>query len=273
MESVEEGDLDVHFQYAYRDEIGVLGKGFNNMISNINDLIKRVLDFRLRTKEAELEALQSKINPHFLYNTLQSIQMKAIVDGNRDLADMIDLLGNYMRFSISSMNEIITLEKELEYLKRYINLQKIRFGEKLTFKVEAEERTLQCKILKLILQPLVENAIYHGLEKKQGEWILFIKANIYKDKLHIQITDNGIGLSEENLNKLKEHIYTKEQNDGSIGLKNVYDRLNIVFEEEFEFRINSIENIGTKIEIVIPAVFREELNIFKIKLDKNLNKI
>ncbi len=273
MKSVENGDLDVKYSYRFKDEIGILSKGFNNMITNMNDLIKRVLEFRLKTKEAELEVLQSKINPHFLYNTLQSIQMKAVLDNNTDLADMIELLGNYMRFSISSMKEIIPLSSELEYLNNYINLQKIRFGDKLNFTVQADKNSLKCKILKLILQPLIENAIYHGLEKKQGEWMLTVKCEVVNDKLHIGVFDNGIGLSEEGLNNLRECILTQGKKEGSMGLKNVYERLAIVFEDAFEMKIDSIENIGTKIKIVMPAIMGEELNIFKINKDKNLNKI
>lgn len=273
MRRVENGDLDVIYSYRSKDEIGVLSKGFNNMIANMNDLIKRVLDFRLKTKEAELEALQSKINPHFLYNTLQSIQMKAVVDGNTDLSDMIELLGNYMRFSISSMKEIIPLSTELEYLNNYINLQKIRFGEKLKFIIETDDKALKCKILKLLLQPLVENAIYHGLEKKQGEWMLNVKCEVINDRLHIKVIDNGAGLSEDSLDRLREYIFTPGKKEGSMGIKNVYERLSIVFEDEFDMKIDSIENIGTKIQISIPAVLGEELNIFKINKDKNLNKI
>ncbi len=273
MKNVENGDLDVNYSYKFKDEIGVLSKGFNNMISNMNDLIKRVLDFRLKTKEAELEVLQSKINPHFLYNTLQSIQMKAVMDSNMDLADMIELLGNYMRFSISSMKEIIPLGTELEYLNNYIKLQKIRFGDRLNFNVDADETARKCKILKLIIQPLVENAIYHGLEKKQGEWLLNVKCAVANEKLVISITDNGIGLSEKGLDSLKKYIFTPGKKEGSMGLKNVYERLSIVFEDEFDMKIDSIESIGTRIQFSIPAFWGEEFNIYKINKDKNLNKI
>ncbi len=271
MKTVETGNLDVSFGYSFRDEIGVLSTGFNNMITNMKDLLKRVLDFRLKTKEAELESLQSKINPHFLYNTLQSIQMKAVLDGNEKLAEMVELLGNYMRFSISSMKEIITFKKEMEYLEIYINLQKIRFGDKLNYKCETTKEAEQCKIMKLVLQPIVENAIYHGLEKKVGDWTITLNTYVEDDRLHINITDNGVGLSKKELEDLKHKIFSDEQNQSSIGLKNVYQRLKLVFDDLFEFKVDSIQNLGTNIEICIPAIYEEELDIFKG--DKKTNKI
>lgn len=263
MKKVENGNLDINFDYPYKDEIGFLGSGFNNMVLNMKDLISRVLDFRLKTKEAELDALQSKINPHFLYNTLQSLQMKAVVDKNEELASMIDLLGRYMRFSISSVKEVIKMKEELEYLDYYISLQKIRFGPKLIFKVEADNNAIECKILKLMLQPIVENAIYHGLEKKQGEWLLTLKASVTDDMLKVQIADNGIGMNDIKLRELKEHIFNDSGSLKSMGLKNINERLKIVFENDYSFDIKSLDGLGTIVEITVPAIFGSELNIYK----------
>jgi two-component system sensor histidine kinase YesM len=124
-------------------------------------------------------------------------------------------------------------------------------------------------VLKLILQPLVENAIYHGLEKKQGEWMLKVKSYVVGERLCLEIKDNGIGLSEESLSELENRLFHSEQKTKSMGLKNVYDRLKILFEDNFDFSIDSIEGIGTKIKISIPAILGDELDIYRIKLDKN----
>lgn len=263
MKRVEQGDLEISFYYPYQDEIGFLGTGFNNMIFNMKELIRNVLDFRIKTKEAELEALQSKINPHFLYNTLQTLQMKAVIDRNEKLANMLELLGRYMRFSISSVKEVVDFKEELEYLNYYIELQQIRFGPKLVFKSTIQNEVLNCKILKLMIQPIIENAIGHGLEKKQGEWVLTLEAKLIADKVSIKITDNGVGMSTAELQQLNDYIFAEQSEQASMGLQNVNQRLKIIFEDNYTLSIQSAKGEGTVVEIIIPVVWNSKFNIIQ----------
>jgi len=252
--------LDLQATITGADEISYLTEQFNDMILRLNTLINenykakiRENKFAVLQKEAQLNALQQQINPHFLYNTLELIKWMAYSKGAIDVCNVISALGDFFRGTISSNTDFVTIEQEIEHLNNYIYIQKIRYQGKLNVKLDIEDSIRDCKLLKLTLQPIVENAMIHGLEHIEYERHLSIIAKRKGDKVIIIVEDNGVGIEQEKLNKLKLNISSnKDKNSKSIGLKNVYKRLKLYYEDDFCFLVNSDTNIGTTISIEIP---------------------
>ena len=181
MREVEKGNLSQRVQIESGDEIGELGKGFNHMVNEIDRLVTEVYKTNLREKEAEIRALQSQLNPHFLYNTLESINMLAITQGSLDVSDMVSSLGKLMRYTIDHSSKLVTLGEEISFIHSYVMIQKVRIGEKLQYREEIDPSLLDISIPKLILQPLVENAIIHGISAQGGT--IFIRGYRKEQKL------------------------------------------------------------------------------------------
>ncbi len=240
---------------------------FHSLLSELNLIIdeKKFLTLKesnaqIRKKQAEIKALQSQINPHFLYNTLDSIRGQAIVAGNKGISDMTLALAKLFRYSISDINEFVPLSKELESIDNYLSIQCIRFNNKFTKKYNIDDDVLICKIPKLTLQPIVENAIHHGLEQSQGNGNILIKAYRTASQLFIRISDNGVGISHEQLLKIndalinnKDYSYSKSSSS-SVGLFNVNARIKLLFGENYGITIYSTLDIGTTINIVVPIM-------------------
>lgn len=218
----------------------------------------------LLAKQAELEALQSQINPHFLYNTLESIRGRALVEGCEDVAEMAEALAALFRYSISQKGDLVTLEEELHNLGNYFLIQQYRFHNKFEVRYAIEDPELLSALLpRMSLQPLVENAIYHGLETKIGKGIVMIKVTEYREKIEIAIEDNGSGIDDERLKQLNlwlsQGLMPKEAEGARIGiaLLNVNKRIALYFGEIYGLRIYSTLGYGTDVRLTIPKNKKE----------------
>lgn len=233
-------------------EIVSLNRSFCKMMNRIHDLAQKVVDEQKEQNKAELKALQNQINPHFLYNTLDSIIYLIDEHENEKAQNMIVALSRFFRISISRGKNIIPVEKELEHVKYYLQIQKMRFGNSFAYEVEAENDVLSLPIIKLFLQPIVENAIVHGLGEKPEEGSL-IKIKGYKEDsfLCFAIEDNGFGMLPEKVEEIYQSFQDKTIHKG-VGLSNVYQRIRIFYGEKSDVRIDSSLDKGTRIEIRIP---------------------
>jgi two-component system sensor histidine kinase YesM len=243
-----------------KDEIGILIKRYNTMSMNLDQLIYenyetklQLNEISLKKREAELNALQSQIQPHFLFNTLESIRMKLQRNNSMDAGKMIVNLSKILRRSLDWRGEFVTLGDEMEFVKHYLEIQKFRFRENLNYQIHIPENFLTYSVLKFILQPLVENSIQHGLEKKIEGGMIKISASDISDELTIVVADDGIGMNEEELEAVRGKIYNQEhsQDGESIGLKNIHQRLLLHFGADCGLKIYSKVDIGTEVTITI----------------------
>lgn len=217
-------------------------------------------------KQTELDSLQSQINPHFLYNTLESIRGKAVQQQALEIADMTEALANFYRYSISLRENVVSLKEELENARNYFKIQQFRFNNRFSLAIEGEEaeRFSQCSLPKLTLQPIIENAIYHGLEPKMGEGRICIRVVKTPHHFIIVVSDDGMGMEEEVLASLQIAIQTNRRNEnekkrGGVALPNVQRRIQLLYGEEYGLQITSTKGLGTDVEIVLPAG-KDEIN-------------
>lgn len=254
MVMAEKGNFSQRVPVISNDEIGELGKGFNHMINEIDRLVTEVYKTSLREKEAEIRALQSQMNPHFLYNTLESINMLAITKGNFDVSDMVTSLGKLLRYTIDNSSKIVTLEQELSFIRSYVSIQKVRIGQQLEYSENIESGLQYVLLPKLVLQPLVENAIVHGKLKEKGH--IWVNAHAEKQQLSISIRDNGQGISSEQLTKLKSlietHTISSSETHNGIALSNVHERLQLLYGKEYGVTIDGEEHKGFSVTLVVP---------------------
>lgn len=261
MRRVESGDLGVNVSLRTRNEIGMLGKHFNHMIRRMNELIKRVYESELVKKEAEVKALQSQINPHFLYNTLSIIDSMASIKKEKEISEIAQRLSDIFRYSISG-NDVSTIREEINQVQRYLYIQKIRYKDKITETIEVAPETEDCLVTKLLLQPIVENAIVHGICRIRGPGHLTVK--VYpsdEETLRIEVSDNGQGMSNDRLQQIRErlreadmHILSTEPRDGNIGIANVHRRIRNTFGEEYGLSIDTELGRGTQVVLTIPRL-------------------
>lgn len=253
--SIGKGDFSVQLSDTARvDEFGTLHKGFNQMARDLEQNVERLSTLKTQQKVAHYSALKSQIQPHFLANALESIQMKAIINKQYDISEMIGLLGALFRKSLQSGKELVKLQHELSHTRLYVEVQQMRFGDKIQYIEDIEERALNKGILHFSLQPFVENAIVHGLEPLGKPGTIFIKAKIISEELYITIQDNGIGMDVHTLELIRERLLsTSEQlNDEHIGLKNVHDQIRFYFGESYGISITSELNKGTTVALRLP---------------------
>lgn len=265
------GELSVRIRdYEERtDEIGVLSRELNQMAEKITSLVREKYYNEIKLKEAELQALQAQINPHFLYNTLDTINFLAIKHHIPDISSIAVALGDLMRLSIRKDVNTISIKEEINYVRNYMTIQKIRFKDKLSIEYRIDEDIYRYKIPKLTLQPLVENAIVHGIEKKMGNGNIIISGFRDGDYLIISVSDDGVGLDEDHVNRmlasnleeyahLKDNILSTPTSDskkgGSIGLRNVDMRIKLMFGSKYGLRIRSEAGQGTTVKVVLPFI-------------------
>ncbi|OCT15269.1 hypothetical protein A8709_14315 [Paenibacillus pectinilyticus] len=255
MRTVESGTMEAKFPVKYRDEIGTLGTTFNQMITRIQELIQEVYIVNMKKVVAQLEALQAQINPHFIYNTLETIRMRAIINKDVDVADMTYTLGNLLRYGILRENEQVTVQQELDHLDNYIQLQNHRFRNKFKLQLDVPEPLLQAKVIKLLFQPIVENAIYHGLEHKLGDGLITIVGIQEEEGIRFTISDNGIGMSSEQEVELQQHLEHPSENvrksDKGIGLRNVHQRIQIQYGKSYGLQVKSRLGEGTTVTVTM----------------------
>lgn len=259
MKMVEEGHFDINIEVKGEDEVVQLSRAFNLMVARIKQLMGQVVTEQEAKRKSELEALQAQINPHFLYNTLDSIVWMAENEKTQDVITMVTALARLFRISISRGKNVITVREELEHARNYLIIQKRRYKDKFQFTIEAAEETLQYKTLKLILQPLIENAIYHGIEYMVDEGEIRITVSIVDGKLLYEVRDNGLGMKPE----VMENILSKEWKKGKgsgVGMKNVHERIQLYYGKQYGLEIQSELEEGTTVKAWLPLVEEDERN-------------
>ncbi len=254
MEKVQTGNLqldDEDDEIAMPlDETGQMHNNFKKMMNQINQLIAENYKKQLVIKDSEFKTLQAQVNPHFLYNTLESINWSAKVEGHHKISSMAESLGFILHASISMRDSLITLEKELSVVKSYITIQSYRFEERLEFHTDIPSSFLTCIVPKFIIQPLVENSIRYGLQKMIGTCKISITAKQLGDNIQITVEDNGPGMDEAFISKIFKGDF--EPQGTGIGINNINDRINLLLGSHYGIEIESKVNVGTKVHITLP---------------------
>ncbi|AIQ23566.1 sensor histidine kinase [Paenibacillus sp. FSL R5-0475] len=243
-------------RYRADDESDFLIDGFNRMSTQINELIVQVQTEQGRKKEAEMKALMAQINPHFIYNSLESINSMAVLQGNKDISKMVISLGKLLRISISQNQELIPLQMEFEHVRHYLDIQKFRFEDKFSYIINLPEGLRTFMTQKLIVQPIVENALYHAIEPMEDPGIIEITAYEMGTDMIIIVKDNGPGFDLAKMMNLwdNEGGGQKKYSDSGVGLKNVHERLNIRFGSPYGLLVCSSPGFGSTIRIRIPKI-------------------
>ncbi|MNI36299.1 Sensor histidine kinase YehU [compost metagenome] len=238
------------------DETDLLIDGFNRMSTQITELIQQVETEQARKKEVELQALVAQINPHFIYNSLESINSMAVLQGNKDISKMVVSLGKLLRISISENQELIPLTMELEHVRHYMDIQKYRFEDKFSYQIDIPESLKYYMTQKLIVQPIVENALYHAIEPMEESGVISITVRDDHRDILIDVSDNGPGFDGNTLLELwsKDRSNMKKYRENGVGLKNVHERLSIRFGGYYGIMICSSPGFGSIIRIRIPKI-------------------
>ncbi len=276
MSCVEKGDLGVRFFYPYKDEVGSLAKSFNYMIGEIQSLVRKqeetieelkrerdyVAEVQKQKRKAELKALQAQINPHFLYNTLNAITWQAADQGAEEISILSNSLGKFFRIGLSKGAEVITLREELEHVSSYLDIQSIRYHSRLSYEIHVDDRCLDFRMIKLILQPLAENSIYHGIKEKQGAGI--IKISVSEEEsgegkiTELTVWDNGAGIPEEKLAFINETLKRGGTDcEAGYGIYNVNERIRLFYGKDYGLYYESSLGHWTKAVLRIPAMSEE----------------
>lgn len=270
MKTLSVGVMDTYIRTDAKDEIGLIADKFNIMVAKIKELIHRVSQERLQKEQAEYrqlefeyKALQAQMNPHFLYNTLESIHSLAKIKGQHDIGKMIYLLGRLMRESISRKQDFIELREEIDFIKDYLMLQSITYESRLQVEYEIEEEAQSWTVPRFILQPILENAIVHGIEEKPGVGIIKIRCYEAGDDLVLEVEDNGVGMSQDTIERLLASDETAQQEDKpnhtSVGIRSVHKRLQIGYGSRYGIKIQSELGLGTTIMIRLPKKGKEDV--------------
>lgn len=258
VKQLENGDNNVDISIKGSYEIQHLGKAIKSMIKQMHVLMENIIQQQEAKRKSELNALQAQINPHFLYNTLDSIIWMIENENYDGSIIMVTALARLFRISLSKGKNIISVRNEIEHVRNYLTIQNIRYKNKFTYEIQDDENTLDLCCIKLIIQPLVENAIYHSMEFMDGDGEIIIKLYINDDNLFIEVIDNGLGMTEdEAMNLLKKERKNKSKGSG-IGIKNVNDRIKIYFGEKYGVSIYSEPDEGTMIRINMPCIRYDE---------------
>ncbi|MGV3487588.1 MAG: cache domain-containing sensor histidine kinase [Tuberibacillus sp.] len=259
MKKVENGDLAVSFQPKYKDEVGVLASSFNRMVSQLQFHVKDSIEKQTMIKESEIKALRAQINPHFLYNTLETIRWITKLNGLQAASDMTVALGEMFRYSLKSGNRLVSLSEEITHIKHYLFIQQMRFNDKFEVTYHFNIAPDLVLVPSLVLQPLVENAILHGLEMKLDKGHLKIEAHQDENHLLIIIEDDGLGINKDILpTLLDEERAEDEVETNGIGLNNVHRRIRMRFGNPFGLVIHSQTDKGTTVTVRLPMIWKEE---------------
>lgn len=256
MKKVQGGDLEVRFQVRRRDEISLLGHQFNRMLERISQLIRDIYRIEQQKKDAELQALQSQINPHFIYNTLETIRMTAELNDDIEAADMISILGKLLRYSTSDVNGCSTLKQELDYVGNYIELLNCRYSGRFRLRIEVPPENLHYQMIRLVFQPIIENAAYHGLDDSKPVMHLDITCREEEGMLVFNISDDGCGMDRDTLDRLNDSLRREIPPDkgieGGIGLKNVHQRIRLHYGVSSGLEVASERGAGTSVRLSLP---------------------
>ena len=260
MKKVERGDLNSRVTINSQDEMGQLAEGFNNMVCELQRYIAKSYLAQNKQKEAELNALKTQIQPHFLYNTLEVIRMSAVDHGDEQVAEMVHSLAAQLRYLIGCNDDLVTLGQELEMVENYFRLIRIRYEDKIDLEIRIPEQIRHYHILKLTLQPVVENAVVHGLKPKTSHGKVLITGEIAGGHLVLNVLDDGIGMTEATLAGINDLLVGEKIGEPTaggwknVGLKNVHDRLRLRFGEPYGIDLKSQALIGTVVRIITPII-------------------
>lgn len=266
MHKAASGDFDIAAKIGGKDEISMLYEDLNKMIQDIQKLMANVVEEKIqrekiysRQKEVEFKMLASQINPHFLYNTLETIRMKALVNKQKEIADLAKMLAKIMRRNIQVGDSLVTLESEVQLVEYYLKIQYYRFSDRIHSEIKVDENVdMNVMIMPLIIQPLVENAFVHGLESRESDGLLQILVSQEEGILYIRVKDNGCGISPEKLMKLEEYLNDFDNLDKAhIGISNVNQRIKLQYGIKYGLDMKSIEGEGTVVTLTMPVVKEE----------------
>lgn len=255
MEEAEKGNLDVSVESDSRDEVGKLGIRFNNMINKVKELMNQVVREQEEKRKNELKALQAQINPHFLYNTLDSIIWAAEVNKD-EVVIMADALAKLFRLSLSRGEDIIPVEQEIEHVRNYLIIQSMRYANKFDYEISVDEGILKNNTLKLILQPLVENSIYHGIKNKRQKGLIRIIGRQTEGKLLLEVVDDGIGMEESMCTGILAARPASNGRKGfnGLGVRNVNERIKLYYGEGYGLKYISKPGEGTTVQVWLPIL-------------------
>lgn len=251
---IESGNLDVEIVPSGSYEVEHLGKSIKNMLGRIKVLMSDLVAEHNAKRKSEFDTLQSQINPHFLYNTLDIIVWMIENENSDKAVSIVTALAKFFRISLSKGKNIITVKDEVEHVRNYLMIQNMRFKNRFEYSIDVDEEVLSYSSLKLMLQPLVENAIYHGMEFMDGDGEIDVKVFKEDDSLYFTITDNGLGMSEDMVEALLSKDFVPSKKGSGIGVKNVNERIKLYFGNEYGLKVESEPDEGTKITIHLPAV-------------------
>jgi len=246
------GEFNVHLPIRSDDEIGNVQRNFLRMVEQLKELINEVYIGHIKKKEAELSALQTQINPHFLYNTLENIRWMSVNEGATKTGEQIEALSRMFRHVLNNGEEITSIQNELDHLRNYIFIQENRFQDNIVFNIQSDERLMDCQIMKLLLQPLVENAVHHGLQRKVGGGYVNISIRQEGENLTLIVEDNGLGADETRVRQILASGVDEEE---GFALRNINDRIQLKYGNRYGLEFSSKKNVGTKVMIIIPLIF------------------
>ena len=254
MKQAESGDLTVRFNFQHNDEIGELGQSFNHMIARIDQLIQMVYVEQENKRTAEMKSLQEQIKPHFLYNTLDTISWMARDYDAEDIVRLVDALTNMFRIGLSHGKDIITVKEEITHVSNYLYIQKIRYKDKLNYVIHVDESLYAVEVPKLILQPLVENAIYHGVKAKRGGGTITITGVPEGENLVFTVQDDGAGMPQEKVEELNRRMSERSVLDEkkSFGLFYIRERIQLCYGKGYGVHVESTLGEGTRVTITLP---------------------
>lgn len=256
MDLVEQGDLKAYFRGETKDEIYYLGNSYNSMLDEINRLIGRIYEEQAQKRKLELQVLQGQIKPHFLYNTLDNVKWMAKQGEAEDISRTVTALSTFFRVFLSEGEEEISLDEEFKHAKSYLEIQQIRYGELLGYDISLEDKIREARIIKILTQPLVENAIYHGIKNKKRKGHIELSGRLCGGHIEITVEDDGAGMDAGTLESVRASLESGAAT-GHYGLRNIAERLRLAYGEEGSLSIESAEDEGTKATIRLPRRERE----------------
>ncbi len=259
---VAQGDFAVRAQVDTEDEVELLADSVNIMTESIERFVSKIKEDERKMRRADLRLLQEQINPHFLYNTLDTIVW--LIEGNdpEKAVNMVMSLSEFFRLVLSKGKEYITIQEEEMHIKSYLKIQQVRYRDIMEYEVHIAPELYRYKILKLTLQPLVENSLYHGIKYKRAKGNIVVTGALSEGEIHFKVEDNGVGMEPEELINLRSEIMKPCKDTGKgFGLANVNERIRMNFGAQYGMRIDSRAGMGTRVEIVIPAVPYDEVEL------------
>jgi two-component system sensor histidine kinase YesM len=244
------------------DEIGQLGRAFNQMLTQIRQLMRQSVQEQKKLRQIEMQVLQEQIKPHFIYNTLEVIIGLLETDQNEDVIKMVEALGAFFRISLSQGRELISIKEEVDHVRNYLYIQKLRHGEKYDYRIEVEDGIVHFKTLKLLLQPLVENAIYHGVRSLvSNEGLIVVRGYRTEETICFEVSDNGRGMPADLVMALNRSLRGEQPEDQAkhgYGLRNVHERIVLAFGQEYGLWLTSTLDQGTRVVLRLPMIKGEE---------------